>query len=146
MYLNAEVYLSEYQEKEKALMDLIKENSIHGLSNHLPRHITYEIGYWRKANAIHKWFVDNVQEGEDDCESYYVPIEKLTELKEICEKILADNTLAAQLLPSASGFFFGSTQYDDWYFDDLKKTVLIINKVLENPDHKSWDIKYHSSW
>lgn len=21
-----------------------------------------EVGYWRKANHIHKWFVDNVQE------------------------------------------------------------------------------------
>lgn len=26
-----------------------------------------EIAYWRKANAIHRWFVDNVQNGTDDC-------------------------------------------------------------------------------
>ena len=26
-----------------------------------------QIASWRKANAIHKWFVDNVQDGVDDC-------------------------------------------------------------------------------
>ena len=30
-------------------------------------YIDEEVGYWRKANAIHKWFVDNVQDGNDDC-------------------------------------------------------------------------------
>ena len=29
-------------------------------------------GYWRKANQIHKWFVDNVQGGIDDCRPYPV--------------------------------------------------------------------------
>ena len=26
----------------------------------------FEIGYWRKANAIHKYFVDTLQDGDDD--------------------------------------------------------------------------------
>lgn len=30
------------------------------------RSIWQEIGYWRKANHIHKWFVDKVQGGDDD--------------------------------------------------------------------------------
>ena len=29
-----------------------------------------EIGYWRKSNQIHKWFVDNIQEGVDNCATY----------------------------------------------------------------------------
>ena len=36
-----------------------------------------EVMYWRKANHIHGWFVDNVQKGIDDCASYYVSDEKL---------------------------------------------------------------------
>ena len=32
--------------------------------------------YWRKSNQIHKWFVDNVQGGEDNCGDYYVSHEK----------------------------------------------------------------------
>ena len=23
-------------------------------------YVIFQVGYWRKANAIHKWFVDNV--------------------------------------------------------------------------------------
>lgn len=34
--------------------------------------IMTEIAYWRKANHIHKWFVDNVQYGVDDCGTYEV--------------------------------------------------------------------------
>ena len=38
-----------------------------------------EVGYWRKANQIHKWFVDNVQDGVDDCGEYKVTKEQLIE-------------------------------------------------------------------
>lgn len=36
--------------------------------------------YWRKANQIHKWFVDNVQDGNDDCGRYYVSKDNLKNL------------------------------------------------------------------
>jgi len=51
------------------------------------------VGYWRKANAIHKWFVDNVQEGEDDCKEYYVSFEKLQGLLETVNTVLAASVL-----------------------------------------------------
>ena len=47
------------------------------------------VGYWRKVNHIHKWFVDNVQNGEDDCGEYNVSIEQLHELRDICFDILS---------------------------------------------------------
>jgi hypothetical protein len=47
------------------------------------------VGYWRKANHIHKWFVDNVQDGKDDCHEYYVSIKKLHELRDTCFDILS---------------------------------------------------------
>jgi hypothetical protein len=46
-----------------------------------------EVGYWRKANAIHKWFVDNVQNEVDDCGYYEVSKEQLEELLDICIKV-----------------------------------------------------------
>ena len=50
---------------------------------------TETVGYWRKANHIHKWFVDNVQEGIDDCGEYYVSIKKLHKLRDICFDIIS---------------------------------------------------------
>ena len=50
-------------------------------------YIEESVGYWRKANAIHKWFVDKCQDGVDDCKPYYVSTEDLEELLNICKEI-----------------------------------------------------------
>lgn len=45
--------------------------------------------YWRKANAIHQWFVDRVQDGKDDCEYHdEVTKEILEELRDKCKNVL----------------------------------------------------------
>ena len=108
------------------------------------KYVVEEAGYWRKANQIHKWFVDNVQRGDDDCGSYQVSREKLEELLDLCKRVNEDNSLADELLPSASGFFFGGTEYDEWYFNDIKNTIEIIEECLS--DESADDFEYHSSW
>jgi len=106
--------------------------------------INIEAGYWRKANAIHDWLVKHIQNGVDDCGTYRFYRVQMIELRDICLKVLDDNTLAESLLPTASGFFFGSTDYDSGYLSDVSKTVTILNRCLELPE--SWNFKYHSSW
>ncbi len=135
--------------------------------------VTEIVGYWRKANHIHKWFVDNIQDGEDDCKEYYVSTEKLKELKSLCLEVkkslvnsktkkvkvktgwnnkgdtfdeidvFEDTKIAEELLPSASGFFFGDTEYDKYYIQDLDDTIEIINKALKD---KYNEFYYSSSW
>ena len=105
-----------------------------------------DVGYWRKANAIHKWFVDNVQDGVDNCAEYVVYKSQLELLRDTCKRVLEDHSLAEELLPTESGFFFGSTEYNKWYFDDLETTVDIIDKVLAETDFYNYDITYQSSW
>ena len=108
--------------------------------------VSVKVGYWRKANAIHQWFVDNVQDGEDDCKEYYVSREQLEELKSLCERVLVDPTEEGpEFLPTQDGFFFGSTDYGDGYIQDLKDTVRIITEALEKYD-ESWEFDYRSSW
>ena len=112
-----------------------------------PERITYvveEVGYWRKANQIHRWFVENVQNGIDECQSSYVSRDKLEELLELCKLVKADNSLAESLLPSTSGFFFGGTEYDEWYFNDIDNTIKIIEECLE--DESADDFEYNASW
>ena len=113
-----------------------------------------EIGYWRKANAIHNWFVNNCGDGEDTCQQMYVSLEKLEELLDACKQVSKDHGLAPVLLPTQDGFFFGSTEYDDWYFDKIEDTIKIIEPVIEflkNIKDKCksndwWDVVYQASW
>lgn len=115
-----------------------------------------EIMYWRKANAIHKFFVDNCAGGVDDCEPVRVTIDALKDLVERCEKVLKsgpeddeliiDTNIADELLPSQSGFFFGSTEYDEWYIEDLKETVKALKPIVEHAELYTDPIIYEASW
>ena len=112
-------------------------------------YLIVEAVYWRKANAIHKWFVDNVQDGEDECRAHYVSRPQLAELRDLCAKVAADPAkLGPELLPTQSGFFFGETDYDEWYGEYVADTVSKINKVLDPTvfDPKIWEFEYRSSW
>jgi len=51
-------------------------------------YIESTVAYWRKANQIHRWFVDNVCDGEDRCEPHDVSLEQVTELRDLCMKVL----------------------------------------------------------
>lgn len=150
MYLYASKYTSPAEwrpeDERKKFNDLLK--AIDGekfVDTDLPSIVVdLKVGYWRKANQIHQWFVDNVQNGEDNCAEYYVDRAKLIELRDLCKLALKDKGKAEELLPTQSGFFFGSTEIDAWYWQDVNLTVEIINKCLEMPD--TWTFKYQSSW
>lgn len=104
------------------------------------------VGYWRKANAVHNWFVTNVQDDEDDCDYYPVEKNQLLELLGICKEVKENHKLAPELLPTCEGFFFGSTEYNEWYFQNIEETIEILNTILENTDFKNEKIIYTSSW
>lgn len=147
-----------------------------------------EVGYWRKSNQIHNWFVKNVQNGVDDCECYEVTEDDLQKLLMTCKKVnrlapkkkvvphfrrqgdkadwrrrtdiiflgrdfcksaklspVAKKEIAA-LLPTVEGFFFGGTEYDHYYFDDIQETIEIIENVLLNVDFEKEILVYVSSW
>jgi len=50
---------------------------------------------------------------------------------------------AEELLPVTDGFFFGSQEYDEWYFNDIQETIEIIDWALK----RDFDyFAYQSSW
>ena len=126
------------------------EETEEGKKHVICRSIWSEIGYWRKANHIHKWFVDCVQDGEDDCEKYEVTESNLLDLKAVCEEVLnlkgKDEGKIEELLPTQGGFFFGDTTYDEYYFSEVEETIRIINNVLETTDFEKELVVYQSSW
>lgn len=115
MYLTSKIYIGgEYEHnKVKGTVNITKGEQKIKLKAKEISEISIPAGYWRKANQIHKWFVNNVQDGEDDCMEYYVSIDQLKALKTICEQVLKDKSRAQELLPSQKGFFFGSEEYDE---------------------------------
>ena len=108
--------------------------------------ITELVCYWRKFNALHNWFVKNCQNGVDDCKEYYVSKilleELLTELKEIYESNNKD--VAKEKLPTQEGFFFGGTEYDEYYYGDVKETIEMFESLLN--EEEGGDFYYSSSW
>ena len=119
------------------LENIIDNTGFAGMSIDLP------MGYWRKANQIHNWFVENLADGVDECQPITVRREDLETLKELCIQVLAVKELAEDLLPTGAGFFFGSTTYDEYYYGDLNDTIGIINKCLES---KFDYFEYQASW
>lgn len=102
-----------------------------------------EIGYWRKANPIHDWFVKNVQNGIDNGATYEVSLENLNTLKNISENILKEPERAEELLPTSDTFIFGNTGYDELYFYNIQRTIDICNYALgKNFDY----FTYQSNW
>lgn len=100
--------------------------------------------YWRKANQIHKWFVDNVQSGNDNCGEYYVSQDKLKELRDLCQEALDNRD--PNLLPPQAGFFFGGTDIDEWYWQDLKNTIAQLDRIFALPQLSELSFSYNSSW
>ncbi len=106
--------------------------------------ITEELANWSKANQIHKWFVENCQKGEDDCGEYFIDVFKLMELLSICKMIKENNNLAKDLLPSCNGFFFGSTEYDEYYLKNIDYTIEVL-ETIKQQNEKEVKAKYHNS-
>jgi hypothetical protein len=107
--------------------------------------VTVKAMYWRKANAIHKWFVDNVQEGVDDHREFEVSLEQLEELLEVIEEVLDNPERAGALLPPQEGFFFGGKEMDEWYWEQLKRTQSKLQELFTR-DWRSWVFYYRASW
>lgn len=152
MYLKAKTYASnnDYYQKNPEVFDEVLQ-SLELTPDQLdPEMLSMTISipvlYWRKENAIHNWFVKNAQNGVDDCGEYHVLREQLKELAETCQKVLDDNNKAHDLLPTTEGFFFGGTQYDEWYFEGLQKTQSRITNYLRSPQFNNYDFYYQSSW
>jgi len=110
------------------------------------------VAYWRKANAIHGWFVNTLADGVDECQSIYVSKDDLEKLRLACHNVLLapaginSEDIAAQygLLPT-SGFFFGSYEMDEWYDQSLRNTISQIDDVLSASGEWS-DFIYRASW
>ena len=148
MYLSKKTYVKNWShtkpENKIKITIKSKSNKIEGIKPKRIETVVEEIGSWRKANAIHHWIVENVQEGEDDCKEYLFERENMEELLKICKVVDKNHLLAPKLLPTQTGFFFGSEEYDEYYFQDITDTIKILEEALK--EEGNGDFYYQSSW
>jgi hypothetical protein len=118
-----------------------------------PKKISYiheEVAYWRKANHIHAWFVDHCQNGEDDCRDADVSVAQMKELIALCKEVLEkkDEAFSEANLPTQEGFFFGGTEYGEYYYSDVEETIKMLSEAIEGVEENDYsiDFLYRSSW
>ena len=157
MYLTKKTYVKQWDHQspeEKFEVNVTKGGTPYNeIKSSRVKYIEEEVGYWRKANAIHKWFVDNVQEGEDNCKEYYVDVDDMMNLLDVCKQVKADSSKAEILLPPQSGFFFGGTEIDEYYMQDIDYTITLLegllketNKTKDGKEYFTGEIYYQASW
>ncbi len=184
MYLHKKTYVKNWEHmtpEQKHAITITRGGKPTGIKPERINEISEEVGYWRKANHIHAWIVEHIQDGQDDCKEYEFSSEKMEELLTICKKVLdasklvagkiangkeydsvtktwtpvlvdgryiEDASVAKELLPTQSGFFFGSEDYDEYYLQDVKDTIEILEplvKELKEGDYTG-TVYYQSSW
>ena len=95
MYLRSETYVPGWEhasDEQKAKYRVILEQI--GLTAPICEDapsltVRVTVAYWRKANAIHQWFVAHVQGDKDECQVSYVSRDNLEELLDTCKKVQA---------------------------------------------------------
>ena len=163
-------------DEEKAFVKAVKQAvpEIYDSGNLNSVTVKFEVAYWRKANHIHKWFVENVQDGKDDCGDYYVSVEQLGDLLVLCKQVVKECPLVD-----------GQVSHGQRMVDGEWQDILKPGKMVKNPERaaellptssgfffgcidydqwymadiqetidqleralklKGWDYEYHSSW
>ena len=92
--------------------------------------------YFRKVNFVFHYFDETIKKMHDQWFSF-ATAEDIDDLIWRCEQVLKDHNKAHELLPTQSGFFFGSTDYDDWYFDDVKDCLRQMRKFRRGMEGKT---------
>lgn len=114
------------------------ETWIQEMARIVETHYAPSICYFRKVNLLFAYFEN---EGLM-IDQYFAFMDKETCLDIIdrCKRVLADHSLAGELLPTQSGFFFGSTNYDEWYYHDVEDVLKqLTEKALPVYDEPCWE-------
>ena len=171
MYLNKHTYVknwSYYSPEEINKITVKKGGKLRkDIKPERISHIVEEVAYWRKFNALHNWFVNFCGDGNDDCKPIYIRTEQfeelLTLLKTVKEKLDNSKLITKMtnngqvevyecekeiedLFPTASVFFFGSTEIDEYYKNDIDSTIEMLEGILSEGSDSVSDYYYRASW
>lgn len=103
----------------------------------------FTVWWGRKENHIHEWVCDAAD--IEDTNLDYVRIDPDALLSDL--KAVVDNrTAAPSVMPTRSGFFFGDTAYDDYYFEDVKNLYDLLADEKAQGCFDGYSYFYWSWW
>jgi hypothetical protein len=160
-YLYKKTYVQnwEHDSPEKRYSVDVKQGGFN--SKIKPERISYiieQVGYWRKFNALHGYIVDTFASGEDNCQQIYLDnysliqiLDTLKQAKDILDSDASDEEKSDKLsdvFPTAEGFFFGSTDYEDYYAECVDNAILLLSDLIDecDDDNYSYSFYYQASW
>ena len=117
-----------------------------GLDMYLRNKDDAEIAYWRKANAIHRWFCDRLGIFGNDHSDEWINKEILEDLLSDCRKVVENPNDAPIILPTMDGFFFGDVTYGELYFSNIEQTINQLTNILSTFDFDNDDLYYEAYW
>ena len=94
------------------------------------RYFTNELAYFRKFNALQNYFEEKFN--LDNCEKVIMEDYIYEDLLDRTTKVLTAHQqktqteaeeIAIKLLPNTEGFFYGSQEYDEYYYEDVEKLI-----------------------
>ena len=142
MYLSAKRYLWNISDDDKALAEKIGAE-VGGESLGQTKEVAREAFYWRKAWAIHHWFVINAQNGDDNCREYWVSRDLLRELLDTLQRVDKNPSLTEDILPLQADDADGI----EWELEQVRRTIPALEKLINDESIKDqWDFYYQSSW
>jgi hypothetical protein len=153
MYLYKKTYVQNWEhqtpEQRHTISVKLGENAREDIKPHRIAYIVEQIGYWRKFNALHGWIIDNCGGGIDECQKIDISahdlrvlLETLREVKRAIED--KDNKTISLLFPPTGGFFFGSTEVDEYYKEQIDQTIPIIEEAVNEEEGE--EFYYQASW
>lgn len=111
------------------------------LFDFLKHYYAEDDAYFRKVNFVYHFFSPKLEN-----EACFVTRWDLENLIDRCNSVLDNHSLAEDLLPTQGGFFFGSTDYDKWYFEDVKDCRRQMKKLLRGFNEETDVIYVLMSW
>ena len=66
-------------------------------------------------------------------------------------KVIEDTSICEELLPTRSGFFFGNTDYNEWYVEQIDYTIKTLEEIIQeekNLEKQGFysEFEYQASW
>lgn len=122
--------LTPYCQYEWVLEDILCENNLQKIVDYaIDCYASGNDMYYRKVNFLYAFFAEALTD-----EQCVVTKHDVETIISHCKEVLADHSLAEKLLPTQAGFFFGSTDYNEWYFKDVEDVLEKFTKYLEGWD------------